>query len=89
MKSLSPRSKPARFLFAACLCGVGILALVVSMLLLFGWLVSEGPPPSTAHKVVTACFGLVVLASSVSCFILAGRLMKPVLHDEPHPENVR
>ena len=78
MKTLSIRAKTGRLMFAVCLCGASVLALVVSLLLMFGWLFSEGPPPSAGHKAITASLGLVVLAASVSCFILARRLTKDV-----------
>lgn len=68
---------PLRF-YAFCLCGAGLMALVVSLLLMFGWLFSEGPQPSTADTAVTGALGLLVLAASISCFIIARRLTKDV-----------
>jgi hypothetical protein len=87
MKTQSTPAKARRLVLALCLCGMGLLALLVSLLLMFGWLVSEGPQPSTSHKAATALLGVVVLAASVSCFLLARRLLKvsanPSLHSTP------
>jgi hypothetical protein len=89
MKPSKMQTSGTRVLIALGLFAVGVLALIVSLLLMFGWLVSEGPAPSTAHKLTTGCAGLVVLASSVSCFVLARRLMKSVSQNESHGENIR
>jgi hypothetical protein len=87
MKTQSVSAKAGRLLFTLCLSAAGVLALVLSALLMFGWLFSEGPQPSLGHKAVTASLGVVVLAASVCCFILSRRLTKvsanPSLHSTP------
>ena len=62
-------------MLALVLSVVGVTAFFVSLMLAFGWLVSE-TQPSFGHKLVTGCFGLLVFASSVACFILARRQIR-------------
>jgi hypothetical protein len=68
-------SREVRWLLGAALAVVGVLSFFMSLMLTFGWLVSE-TQPSFGHKLLTGCFGLLVLAASVACFILARRQIR-------------
>ena len=92
MKNKAAAGKVARGLGAVCLCGAGFLAFILSVIISFGWAAKStksDPDPTTAHILISLCVGSVILASSISCFVLARRLMRPVLHPEPKLENVR
>jgi hypothetical protein len=91
MKNSSSIAAVARGLFAVCLCGTGVLAFIVGVVVFFGWLLKSrksDPDPTTIHIVIRMCAGSIILASSISCFVLARRLMKPVLHPETRLEDV-
>jgi hypothetical protein len=68
-------SREVQWLLASALAVVGVLAFFVSLMLAFGWLVSE-TQPAFGHKLVTGCFGLLVFAASVLCFIFARRQIR-------------
>jgi hypothetical protein len=82
MKITPPQSDIARAMLALFLGVIGILAFFVSLLLMFGWLISEGPAPGVGHKLVTGLVGLIIFASSISCFVLASRSLRSALPDE-------
>jgi hypothetical protein len=92
MKDQPSSSKVVRGFLAVCLCGVSVLAFVVGVVVFFGWLIKDrkSDPDATATQIVI-CMGVgsLIVASSISCFVFARRLMKPVLHAEPRLENVR
>lgn len=75
MKTGRPAPRVARWLFGLFLCALGLFALIVVLMLGFGWIISE-TKPSTTHKVITGSLGLVVFASSIACFLSARRQFK-------------
>lgn len=67
------------------LFGVGSLALVVGLVMFFGGFMKDrksDPDPTVARIVVGMGIGSVILASSIACFILAGRVSKRILEAE-------
>jgi hypothetical protein len=79
MKAPSTWPKKTSRLFASFALGAaGVLAFLMSLILLFGWLFRErsSPAPNLTRILILFGFGVLVLASSVSCFILARRVMR-------------
>jgi uncharacterized membrane protein YidH (DUF202 family) len=92
MKDQPSTNKAARGLLAVCLCGVGFLAFILSVVVFFGWAMKDrksDPDPTTTQIVICMGVGSLILASSVACFVLARKLLRPVFHPEPQLENGR
>jgi hypothetical protein len=92
MKTTSYISPTARGLSALGLFGVGILAFILGLVVFFGWLMKDrksDPDPTLIQILMSIGVGSVILASSIACFILAGRLLKRMSLAEPPNENVR
>ena len=92
MKTGSSISVAARGLSALGLFGVGALAFIVGLVVFFGWLMKDrksDPDPTLVQVLISVGVGSVILASSIACFILAGRLLKRMSHAEPPNDNVR
>ena len=81
-----------RGLSALGLCGVGLLAFIVGIVVFFGWLMKDrksDPDPTIVQVVISMAVGAVILAASVACFVLARRLLRQISSSESQPENVR
>jgi hypothetical protein len=72
-------------LSALGLCGIGVLSFIVGIVVFFGWLIKDrrSDPDATPDQILISMgVGAVILASSVACFVFAGRLVKWIARAE-------
>ncbi len=79
-------------LLALFLGGAGILAFIISAALILLAPAKDtrsAPDPTTGQMLISITLGLLILASSIACFIVAARLIKKASQPETHVEKDR
>ena len=92
MKNSQAAATAVRGLSALGLCGIGVLSFIVGIVVFFGWLIKDrrsDPDAMLAQILISVGVGAVILASSVACFVLAGRLVKRTSRAELPNEHIR
>ncbi len=92
MNQSSPASKGVQVLLALFVGGAGILAFIISAALILLAPAKDtrsAPDPTASQMLVSITLGLLILASSISCFIMAARLIKKASQPQTDAKNER